>query len=172
MRALPTRKLDKRITRVWRLSATVNVIIWSLLVLAGTGIPWLALSGSTETGDRSVAAVFGLILIIELILALLALIISVVIVPKVRWLQWRFEVYNEEIDIQKGIFWRRRIIIPLIRVQNVDTQQGPIMRANGLASFTVSTAAGAHEIPGLDVAEADALRDHVALLARIAQEDV
>jgi membrane protein YdbS with pleckstrin-like domain len=46
------------------------------------------------------------------------------------------------------------------------------MRANGLASFTVATAAGEHAIPGLMVEEADALRDHVAILARIAQEDV
>jgi membrane protein YdbS with pleckstrin-like domain len=96
----------------------------------------------------------------------------VVVIPKVRWIRWSFEVYDEEIDIYRGIFWRRYIIIPLIRVQNVDTRQGPIMRANGLASFTVATAAGEHEIPGLKVAEADALRDHVALLARIAQEDV
>ncbi|MDR2587281.1 MAG: PH domain-containing protein [Coriobacteriales bacterium] len=172
MRALPTRKLDKRITRVWRLSAVVNVLIWALIVLVPLGIVWLALGGAGETGPRTAANILGLIGLGLLVFFVVAFIVFVVILPKIRWIQWSFEVLDEEIDIHHGIFWRKRVIIPLIRVQNVDTKQGPIMRANGLASFTVATAAGEHEIPGLDVAEADALRDHVAVLARIAQEDV
>jgi membrane protein YdbS with pleckstrin-like domain len=172
MRALPTRKLDKRITRVWRLSATVNVLIWSLIALVPCAIAWLSLDGQYDSDSQAVATVMGFVTLAVCALALLAFIIFVVVVPKVRWIQWSFEVHDEEIDIHKGIFWRKRIIIPLIRVQNVDTKQGPIMRANGLASFTVATAAGEHEIPGLEVAEADTLRDHVAVLARIAQEDV
>ena len=171
MRALPTRKLDKRITRVWRLSATINVLFWSLLVLFPLGA---ALLGVTATGSLDGGGLLALT-ITTVVLALLAVVffvVFVVIVPKIRWIQWSFEVYDQEIDIHKGIFWKKRIIIPLIRVQNVDTRQGPIMRANGLASFTVATAAGEHIIPGLLVEEADALRDHVAILARIAQEDV
>jgi membrane protein YdbS with pleckstrin-like domain len=171
MRALPTRKLDKRITRVWRLSAVINVIVWGLLCLIPLAAVWLAFAGGGSS-DRAVASVMGIVTLAVLALFVILFVVFVVIVPKVRWIQWSFEVLDEEIDIHKGIFWKNRIIIPLIRVQNVDTKQGPIMRANGLASFTVSTAAGAHEIPGLDVAEADALRDHVAILARIAQEDV
>jgi membrane protein YdbS with pleckstrin-like domain len=172
MRALPTRKLDKRITRVWRLSAIINVLVWIGIPLAVLAVVWLSFATSPGAGDRSVAFILGIVTLAFLAVLVLFIVIFVVIVPKVRWIQWSFEVLDEEIDIHKGIFWKNRIIIPLIRVQNVDTRQGPIMRANGLASFTVSTAAGAHEIPGLDVAEADALRDHVALLARIAQEDV
>jgi membrane protein YdbS with pleckstrin-like domain len=172
MRALPTRKLDRRITRVWRLSATINVLIWALICTVPCAGVWMAFIGGSGSGDRAVASIMGIVTLALLVLFVLAFIFFVVILPKIRWIQWSFEVLDEEIDIHKGIFWKNRIIIPLIRVQNVDTRQGPIMRANGLASFTVATAAGNHEIPGLDVVEADALRDHVALLARIAQEDV
>jgi membrane protein YdbS with pleckstrin-like domain len=187
MRALPSRKLNKRITRVWRLSATVNLIIWTLIALVPVGIAWATFGGldgldstsrpsrivaSTASGSQAVTELLSLVCIGMAVLFVILFIVFVVIVPKIRWIQWSFEVYDEEIDIHKGIFWHKRIIIPLIRVQNVDTRQGPIMRANGLASFTVATAAGEHEIPGLEVAEADALRDHVAVLARIAQEDV
>jgi membrane protein YdbS with pleckstrin-like domain len=172
MRALPTRKLDKRITRVWRLSALANLLIWTLVALLPVGIVWLALGGLGETRYRTAVDILGFVGLGLLALFVVFLVVFVVILPKIRWIQWSFEVLDEEIDIHHGIFWRKRVIIPLIRVQNVDTRQGPIMRANGLASFTVATAAGEHEIPGLDVAEADALRDHVAVLARIAQEDV
>ena len=171
MRALPTRKLDRRITRVWRLSATINVLFWSLLVLFSLGITLLGVTASSSM-DEGVLLALIITTVVLALLAVVSFVVFVVIVPKIRWIQWSFEVYDQEIDIHKGIFWKKRIIIPLIRVQNVDTRQGPIMRANGLASFTVATAAGEHVIPGLLVEEADALRDHVAILARIAQEDV
>ncbi|MCL1846400.1 MAG: PH domain-containing protein [Coriobacteriia bacterium] len=172
MRALPTRKLDKRITRVWRLSAIINVVFWSLICLLPVFIALMVIGADSSQGDSTDILVLTILNVVFAILAVVALIVFVVIVPKIRWIQWSFEVYDQEIDIHKGIFWKKRIIIPLIRVQNVDTRQGPIMRANGLASFTVATAAGEHEIPGLQVQEADELRDRVAILARIAQEDV
>ena len=172
MRALPTRKLDKRITRVWRLSAIINVVFWSLICLLPVFIALMVIGADSSQGDSTDILVLTILNVVFAILAVVALIVFVVIVPKIRWIQWSFEVYDQEIDIHKGIFWKKRIIIPLIRVQNVDTRQGPIMRANGLASFTVATAAGEHEIPGLQVQEADELRDRVAVLARIAQEDV
>ncbi|MFR1640197.1 MAG: PH domain-containing protein [Eggerthellaceae bacterium] len=64
------------------------------------------------------------------------------------------------------------LVIPFIRVQNTDTRQGPILRAFGLSSVTVATAAGEHEIPGLALDVAEQLRDRAAELARLAQEDV
>ena len=42
----------------------------------------------------------------------------------------------------------------------------------GLASVTVATAAGEHEIPGLAFDVAEQLRDRAAELARLAREDV
>ena len=78
----------------------------------------------------------------------------------------------EYLDIARGIIWRKRFIIPFIRVQNTDTRQGPVLRAFGLSSVTVATAAGEHEIPGLGMEEAEQLRDRAAELARLAQEDV
>ena len=67
---------------------------------------------------------------------------------------------------------RKRFVIPFIRVQNTDTRQGPLLRMMGLASVTISTAAGSMEIPGLPAAEAETLRDQAAEFARLAKEDV
>jgi membrane protein YdbS with pleckstrin-like domain len=172
MRALPSRKLDKRIIWVWRLSALANVALYAVIVI-GTLIGvrvGLAFDGGFHASG--VLSLLNFIVVGCAGLALTALIVFAIIVPQIRWIQWSFDVLEEEVDIHKGIFWRRRIIIPLIRVQNVDTRQGPVMRAFGLASITVATAAGEHEIPGLPLPEADALRDRVAMLARIAREDV
>jgi hypothetical protein len=123
-------------------------------------------------GLAAAAPALGVAFLVLAAVAVLLAVLFVGIMPKLRHLRWRYQVNPEEIDILKGIIWRERIIVPLVRVQNVDTKQGPLMRANGLASFTVATAAGAHEIPGLASEEADELRDRVAYLARLAQEDV
>ena len=100
------------------------------------------------------------------------LVVWLVVLPPIRYARWRYEVSEDYLDIAKGIVWRKRYTIPFIRVQNTDTRQGPILRAFGLASVTVATAAREHEIPGLQFETAEQLRDRAAELARIAREDV
>jgi membrane protein YdbS with pleckstrin-like domain len=173
MRAIPERRLDKKIIGVWRLSALISMLLVALCLFIPLIIVWLALSSELSGAElQQASAVITVLAIVFAAVSIALIIVFVVVYPSIRYARWRFEVFEEEIDIYKGIVWRKRTIIPLIRVQNVDTRQGPILRANGLAAFTVSTAAGGHDIPGLAVAEADELRDRVAILARIAQEDV
>lgn len=92
--------------------------------------------------------------------------------PKIKWLRWRYEVRDTEIELQSGLFVVKRTLIPMIRVQHVDTAQGPILRKYGLAGITISTAATNHEIPALVEEEADELRQRISVLARVADEDV
>ena len=103
---------------------------------------------------------------------LLLLILFVFILPRLRWIRWRYAVLDDEIDIYRGIIVRKRIIVPLIRVQYTDTSQGPLLRAFGLASVNVSTAGGDQSIPGLLANDANELRDRVANLAKQVHEDV
>ena len=125
-----------------------------------------------ETLCRTAGMLLSFLTFIAVVVLAVSLLIFCVVVPQLRYIRWRYEVGQWELDIQKGIIWRTRIIVPFIRVQNTDTKQGPIQRALGLASVTVSTAAGSHEIPGLTADEADKLRDAIATQARLAQEDI
>lgn len=110
-------------------------------------------------------------LIVAVVFAVL-FIVCVIVLPPIRYARWRYELTPDYLNIARGIFWRKRFIIPFIRVQNTDTRQGPVLRAFGLSSVTVATAAGEHEIPGLANEEADVLRDRADELARLAREDV
>ena len=74
---------------------------------------------------------------------------NLLIFPKIIWERWRYEISEHEIDLCYGLWIRKRTIIPMVRVQHVDTKQGPLMNRFGLASVTISTAAGSHEIPAL-----------------------
>ncbi|MBP2243246.1 membrane protein YdbS with pleckstrin-like domain [Cytobacillus eiseniae] len=98
--------------------------------------------------------------------------VFIVLIPTIRWKRWRYEVRENEIELQHGVFVMKRTLVPMIRVQHVDTQQGPILRKYQLATITVSTAATVHEIPALEVDEAEELRFFISKLARVADEDV
>ena len=163
MKALPASQLDPRVKNVWRL----NDALWITLIM----LP-LAICFFVMTFFADLAAVARPLFILAIVLWIVMLVVWLVVLPPIRYARWRYEITPEYLDIAKGIFWRKRYIIPFIRVQNTDTRQGPIMRAFGLASVTVSTAAHEHEIPGLDASIAEDLRDRAAELARIAREDV
>lgn len=111
------------------------------------------------------------------VVALLVLItivsgLGIVFIPEVRWQRWSYQVDEHEVDLQSGIFIITRTLVPIKRVQHVDTRQGPILRSYDLADVTISTAATTHRIPALDEETADRVRNKISKFARLAEEDV
>jgi uncharacterized protein len=86
--------------------------------------------------------------------------------PLLRWRTWRYEVRDEEIDLLRGAVVVRRTLIPMTRVQHVDTERTPLSDLFELRSVTVHTAADSHSIPALRPGDAAAIRDRIAVLAR------
>lgn len=97
---------------------------------------------------------------------------SAIIAPQLRIRFWRYEIRENEVDIQNGIFIIRRTLIPMVRIQHVDTEHGPVMRFFGLATLRISTAATDHYIPALSREKAAELMGEIAALARVSDEDV
>lgn len=163
MRPLPRNQLDPKVKSVWRIS---DALWLTGIYLACAATFFIIALVDPESSWAWLVA--GIMTAVWLVL----LVAWIAILPPIRYMRWRYEVGENELDIAKGIVWRTRSVIPFVRVQNTDTKQGPVLRAFGLASVTVATAAGEHEIPGLALAEADMLRDRIAEQARLAQEDV
>lgn len=162
MRDLPANQLDPKVKTVWR----INDAIWLTVVFLCCFVPF-AIAAAVEPASWIV-----IVLAAIAVVYVVCLVVWLVVLPPIRFVRWRYELSSDYLDIARGIVWRKRFIIPFIRVQNTDTRQGPILRAFGLASVTVATAAGEHEIPGLGSDVAERLRDRAAELARLAQEDV
>lgn len=86
-----------------------------------------------------------------------------------RWpeIQHRHKTYRVDargIEIRRGVFWRRVINVPRLRVQHTDVAQGPIERHFGLGTLIIFTAGTDHAkvvLPGLDYPRALAIRDHL-----------
>ena len=160
MKEMPANQLDPRVKAVWRINDAIWITVIGLCLLFCI----LPLTVVLKAGMWPLIALAICMVVVY--------IVWLVVLPPIRYARWRYEVSEDYLDIAKGIIWRKRYTIPFIRVQNTDTRQGPILRAFGLASVTVSTAAHGHEIPGLQFDTAEQLRDRAAELARLAREDV
>lgn len=155
----PQKRISERALTVWKIAAGLHsLLVW---ILAGGLIaitilfdwPYWIIGAAA-----ALAAVYSYLFI--------------VLLPTLRWKRWRYEVREQEIELQYGVFIVKRTLIPMIRVQHVDTQQGPLLRKYSLSTVTVSTATTIHEIPALDMEEAESLRISISRLARVADEDV
>lgn len=155
----PRNRISSRALTVWRITGGIQSI-FALLLSAG-------IIGLTIRFDWPLWIVG-----VSLIFLALYGYMFIYLFPLLRWKRWRYEVREQEIELQHGIFIIKRTLVPMVRVQHVDTLQGPILRKYKLATVTVSTAATLHEIPALQLEEAEELRVFISRLARVADEDV
>jgi membrane protein YdbS with pleckstrin-like domain len=142
----PARRLSDTARWLWRLEGLIATVVAFIAATAlGNGALWLLLP----------LAVLG---------------IGVGLIPELRWSRWRYEIRDEEIDLRHGTVTVTRTLIPMLRVQHVDTTRGPLDQLLGLATVVVHTAAGETTIPALDEEYAGRLRDRIATLARTADD--
>lgn len=153
----PTNQLDRKAVAVWRIQALLS---WGLLTI-GALVAGVVMSGLGLGPLISWAA---------LLFTLAGLLLMLTVVPAWRYRRWRWEVSEQEVRLQKGLLVVERAVIPMVRVQHVDTSQGPIMGAFGLSEVRVWTAAGSHSIPALADEDAQHLRDRIAMLARVTDD--
>lgn len=152
--------LDPNAVTLWRIGGGISTIVWSALI-AMACVPAFYMFED----QWKVIVASGLTLV------LLNAVVRIAVVPPIRYRLWRYQLREDQLFLQRGFLVIRRTLIPLVRVQNVDTVQGPIARRFGLWSVVVFTAANAQSIPALSKSQADRLRENIAELARRARDE-
>jgi membrane protein YdbS with pleckstrin-like domain len=138
---LPPRRLAGNARWVWRLQQALawGIATVAVLVMA----PELDLPGSLA------------------LIPLAGLVVGVTLAPALRWRSWRWDVQPEAIQIRRGVLVVRHTVVPMVRVQHVDTTSGILEQAFDLYSVEIHTAADSHKIPLLEVRDADELRRRI-----------
>jgi membrane protein YdbS with pleckstrin-like domain len=86
------------------------------------------------------------------------------VLPERRYRAWGYDVTEDELYVQTGIWLRTLTVVPFGRVQHIDVSQGPIERRYGVGVLTLHTAgtrASAVVLPGLEMADAERMRDEI-----------
>ncbi len=102
----------------------------------GRQLVFPALLGGASVGD----GVTGTLQWIALMLTIPSLLIATA-----GWLMFRYRLEGEELIIDSGVFSRRRRVIPLARIQNIDLKQSAVERLAGVATIQLETASGGSE---------------------------
>ncbi|AKP67333.1 PH domain-containing protein [Companilactobacillus ginsenosidimutans] len=157
------KKLPKDVKKIWRLSATFDFVI-VLLVMAAF-LFWYA---AAPVGMKNTLMTISMII---LAFGILDYIFELALV-EYRWNFWTYYIDDRQVELHHGFFFRKQIIIPIARVQNVTLKQGPILRWKDLQKVNIVTAAGHSEISGLKTDEADNLKEIIMKLAREARNDI
>ncbi len=158
MKAEPERRLDPRARLLWRLTGGLQAIP----ILAGGAFGSYALFFGTEASlPLAVLPALGALVLAALL---------VFVLPPLLWRRWRYEIRPLEVDLQRGLIRVTRTLVPMARVQHVDTRRGPLQRRLGLSTVVFYTAAGPNEIPQLASGTAAEVRDRIAELTREADE--
>jgi membrane protein YdbS with pleckstrin-like domain len=154
LKAEPAERLDPRAKTLWRITGILGAL------------PLLAVGAFLSWASLRVVEVPLLLGILPFLAALGLFVVLAGVIPDLRWRRWRYEIREDEVDLQRGIAWVSRTLVPLARIQHVDTQSGPLQRRFGLATVVFYTAAGPNRIPELSSPVAAGARDRIAALTR------
>lgn len=143
----PRNWLDHRVMAWWRaqvgvLTVVVVVPLLILGLLIAPARPWFLIPAAVLT-------VVGLL--------------AILLLPPWWFRIHRWEVTDQAVYTRGGVLWQVWRVAPMSRIQTVDTVRGPLQRAFGLSTVTVTTAssAGAVKIEGLDHEQAAELAEEL-----------
>lgn len=156
----PQNRISRNAIRVWLISETIQNLIG--LVIIG-GLFYLDYRFSWQEW-------IGWLLIILFILSILGTVWSF-ISPFIKYKSWRYEVDEDYVQIQQGVWKKRHLLIPMTKIQSVETVQGPLMKKYELYSVSMETMGSSHMIPVLPKEVALSLREQIAKFAKVKEED-
>lgn len=144
----PVQRLDPRAVTLWRLTGGLWWAVWTLSMV----IPYLLWEWPLWL--MAPVAALGAVWVAE--------------VPAAAYRHFTWQVGEVDVRVMHG-WWTRHVAVVLhSRIQHVDTRQGPLERALGLATVVVYTAGSVGAmvaIPGLAERDAELLRDRLAQLS-------
>lgn len=147
-------KLDKNAMKSWLISRGIATIIVTAVLLI---IQWFFTEKISVNffmnhsfGIKTFIGIIGLLLLLNFILY-----------PFIEYKQWRYVITKDKIEFSEGIYYIKTTIIPIIRVQHIRINQGPVNRMLNLANVDIFTAGGSHTIPNLNIEKANEIGEYL-----------
>ena len=131
------------------------LVLWRIEALAGASVVAcplfaVALLASDLPAPARIALLLGAVALWGLAVWL----------PGLFYRGWRYRVADRALELQHGVLFVQRSVVPYFRVQHVDVSQGPLERALGLARLKVHTASAGTDasLPGVELHRAEEVR--------------
>lgn len=153
-----TGRLHRDYIMVYRISGLITHGIFSAFIIAyfsfALGWDWTLVPGW-----------------IALFIFIITFLLFTWVIPQLKYKRFQYELFDDELEIQSGYVFMSNVLVPMVRVQHVELESGPLMRKYDLASVSIVTAATTHRISGLKQREAQQLKRRIGLLAKVDDQD-
>lgn len=151
-------KLDKKVMLSWRISRLLGFLVATIVLLVARMIfmssRWYT-SQSQQYAHLEEWIMWGILLILGY------MVIGIIVYPIIEYRQWKYQITEDKVLVQHGIFYMRTTVIPIARIQHVTIEQGLINRRLQLAQVTISLASGNHVIEGVHETVAEQISEQL-----------
>lgn len=157
-------RLDKKAIKSWRVGRGLTLLILFIL--------YAAVFVAQNRFDLPSKIYYIAIILFSLLIVYK--IIGIIFFPIIEYKQWKYRITDDSVEICHGIFFIDRVIIPIIRIQNISISQGPINRKFGLYKIEISLASGSFKLEGLTKDISDEISENLKnkLFARLQKKEV
>lgn len=91
--------------------------------------------------------------------------------PFIEYKQWSYRITEEKVEYNHGIYYKKKSIIPISRIQHLDISQGPIQKIFKLSTVKIYTAGLEHEIEAISMDKAEEIVENLNKLILKVNED-
>lgn len=145
-------KLHKNSKKSWFISRAIVFVFIGIPILA---LRFLIIKDVLYSEEVALGVGFD----ISIGIIVLFLLLNTLVYPSFEYKQWKYAITKDKVEFSEGIFFIKTVIIPIVRIQHIQVNQGPINRWLGLASIVISTAGGIHKIPNIELAKAEEISE-------------
>lgn len=157
----PHQRISTDAVKVWRISDAITYFVMLCILII-----FLLLQYHYGWKDW-----IRILLYLLMILLVVSSVLEIIVIPIYKQRNWRYDVDEQYIQLKRGgAFFKVHLIIPISKVQYVDTHQGPLLQKYGLSTVKIATMASEHEIPAIPEKKAKKLRDRIAFLSGICEQ--
>ncbi|MBM7645441.1 membrane protein YdbS with pleckstrin-like domain [Scopulibacillus daqui] len=157
----PQQRISPNAVKVWRIKSAIECVIGFCIL----GV-LLYLHNHYHWPNWTAVVLYALV-----VSALFYYAGEILFFPVYRQRTWRYEIDENYIQLKHGAWKKTHLMIPMTKVQFVNTRQGPLLRQYGLAAIEIGTMASTHKIPAIPEREAEELRSSIAFLAKVTESD-
>lgn len=147
-------KLDKDAKKSWRIARFIGMIIVTLVLLVIKYFFTYKIQVKFFVNwSLGINIVVGIIIFLSLL--------DTFLYPSIEYAQWKYIITKDKIEFSEGIYYVKTTIIPIVRVQHIKINQGPINKIFKLANINIFTAGGSHTIPNLSIEKANEISEYL-----------
>lgn len=154
------KQMHKSSIKVMRIGAFIQVMIFAFIIAIFYCVTWYF--------ALPISNVVFIVLVALLLLDILWYIVSK---PILVYRANHYDIADDEIVLLTGIWNKEELIVPYVKIQNVETEQGPVMKRYQLKSLTVHTAENGLSIQLIHEDEASILKTLINQKMREVEND-